>query len=247
METLTFKKYGMNIKLSGATALIGPENSGKTTVFKLLTNKVKNDSVYLDRKKLNFYKLDFLRKNIMCVFDINDFYTSYVKEELAYFLKKFKVDNREISLKVSQITHYFHLEDIIDVQINTLSVEEKSLIKILSFLIVNPLVLGIDNLFGYISLDNFLNVLKYSKERNIALIYATYDIEKVKYADEIHIINNFKSVKYGKADEVFKDKIIRELGLEKPFLIEMNEFLRDYELIESDFISINDGVMKLWK
>ena len=247
MEILTFKKYGMNIKLNGNTALIGPENCGKTTVFKLLTNKVKNDSVYLGKKRLNSYKLDFLRKNIMCVFDIEDFNTDYVKDELAYFLKKFKVDSKEISLRVAHITHYFYIEDIIDVRINSLNVEEKSLIKILSFLIVSPLVFGVDNLFGYISLDNFINILNYAKERNIAIIYATTDIEKTNYADEVHIINNFKSVKSGSCKEVFKDRLIRQLSLEKPFIIEMNEFLHDYELLNSDFVSINDGVMKLWK
>lgn len=247
METITFKKYGMKINLNTITALIGPENSGKTTVFKLLNNQVKNDSVYLDRKKINSYKLDFLRRNIMCVFDIENFYTNYVKEELAYFLKKFKVPNQDISLKISNITHQFHLEDIIDVQIDSLNVEEKALIKILSFLIVNPLIFGIDNLFSYISLDTFLEIIKYAKERKIAIIFTASDIEKLSYADEIHIIDNFKSIKSGTVKDIYKDKVIRDLGLEKPFLIELNEFLKDYELINTEFNSINDGVMKLWK
>lgn len=247
MQVLFFKKYNMEIKLNESTAIIGPENCGKTTIFKLLTNKVKNDSVYLDKKKLNSFKLEFLRRNVMCVFDIEDFYTDYVKEELAYFLKKFKFDNKEISLRISQITRFFHLEDIIDVQINNLNVEEKSLIKILSFLIISPLVLGIDNLFGYIPSTQVLNILKYAKERNVAIIYATSDIEKVAYADEVHIISNFNKIKSGSVKEIFKDKIIRDLGLEKPFLMELNEFLQDYELTQVDFDSINDGVMKLWK
>ena len=247
MESLNFKKYDMIINLNKSTALIGPENCGKTTVFKLLTNKVKNDSVYLDRKKLNLFKLDFLKKNIMSVFDIEDFYTDYVKDELAYFLKKLKFDNKEISFRISQATHFFHLEDIIDVPIDTLNIEEKSLIKILSFLIVNPLVLGVDNLFGYISISQVLNILNYAKERNITIIYATTDIEKVSCADEIHIINGFKSIKSGNVKQIFKDKIIRELGLEKPFLNELNEFLQDYDLTKEDFASLNDGVNRLWK
>ena len=247
LESLIFKKYGMKIKLNQITALIGPESSGKTTVFKLLSNRVKNDSLYLDRRKLNDYKIDFLRKNVMCVFDAEEFNSEYVKEELAYFLKKLKVSDSEISARVSNITHYFHIEDIIDYKISALNVEEKSLIKILSFLIVSPLILGIDNLLGYITYEKAELVSKYARERNIALIYATTDAEKLAFADSIHIIHKFKSIRNGSFDEIFKDKIIRELGLEMPFLKELNEYLKDYELTDRDFNSINEGVSSLWK
>lgn len=247
METLTFKKYGMKIKLNQITALIGPENSGKSTVFKLISNKVNNDSVYLDRKKLNDYKIDFLRKNVMCVFDIEEFNTLYVKDELAYFLKKFKFSDSEISLRIANITHYFHMEDIIDFKINALNVSEKSLIKILSFIIVSPLIMGIDNLFGYISYESASLVCKYAKERNIALIYATTDVEKQVLADNIFIIHKFRNIRSGSVDEIFNDKIIRELGLEMPFLKEINEYLNDYDLTDRDFNSINEGVNALWK
>lgn len=247
LETLTFKKYGMKIRLDQVTALIGPESSGKTTVFKLLSNKVKNDSVYLDRKKLNDYKIDFLRKNVMCVFDIEEFNTLYVKEELAFYLKKFKFSDNEISSRVANITHYFHIEDIIDYKIDALNVSEKSLVKILSFIIVSPLIIGIDNLLSYISYDSACLVIKYAKERNIALIYATTDAEKQALADNIFIIQKFRNIRSGSADEIFNDKIIRELGLEMPFLKELNEYLKDYELTDRDFSSINEGVNALWK
>ena len=247
LENLNFKKYGMKIKLSNITALIGPESSGKTTIFKLLSNKVNNETVYLDRKKLNDYNIDFLRKNVMCVFDIEDFNSEYVKEELGFYLKKIKDTESNISAKISNITHYFHIEDIIDVKICNLTVEEKCLIKVLSYLIVSPLILGVDNLFSYISMDSTELVIKYAKEHNIALIYTCTDVEKLKFADDIHIINKFKSIRFGNYNEIFKDKIIKELGLEIPFLKELNEYLKDYELIDRDFSSINEGVNALWK
>ena len=247
MKTLFFKKYIMEINLGQSIALIGPENCGKTTIFKMLTNKVKNDTVYLDNKKLNDYNIEFLKKNVMCVFDIEDFFTDYVKEELAYLLKKLKFKNSEISFRISQITNYFHLQDIIDIKISNLNVEEKALIKILSFLIVNPLIFGIDNLFGYISLEKVRNILNYSKERDINIIFATTDIEKVSLADEICVIDKFRLIKSGLPSEVFGDRIIRNLGLDKPFLDEINEFLHDYDLIKDDLKSINDGVNTLWK
>lgn len=247
LEALYFKKYGMKVKLNQITVLIGPENSGKTTVFKLLSNKIKNDSVYLDRKKLNDYKIDFLKKNVMCIFELDDFNTEYVKEELAFFLKKLKENDNVISAKITNVTHYFHIEDIIDYKIGALTIEEKCLIKILSFLIVSPLILGIDNLFNYISLEKTELVIKYARERNIALIYTSTDVEKLRFADDIHIINKFKSIRNGNYNVLFKDKIVRELGLEIPFLKELNEYLKYYELTSRDFNSINEGVNALWK
>jgi ABC-type lipopolysaccharide export system ATPase subunit len=64
-----------------------------------------------------------------------------------------KENDSKISFKISSIIHYFHIEDIADYQINSLTVQEKCLIKILSFLITNPLVLGIDNLLSYLQPD----------------------------------------------------------------------------------------------
>ena len=52
----------MKINLNKITAVIGPESSGKTTIFKLLANKINNESVYLDKKRLNDYEFDFLKK-----------------------------------------------------------------------------------------------------------------------------------------------------------------------------------------
>ena len=79
----------MKINLNKITAVIGPESSGKTTIFNLLANKINNESVYLDKKRLNDYEFDFLKKNVMTIFDFESFLTDYVKDELSFYLKKF--------------------------------------------------------------------------------------------------------------------------------------------------------------
>ena len=247
MEVLEFKKYGMKIKLNGITCVIGPENSGKTTLFKLLSNKINNESVYLDKKKLNDYKIDFLRANVVTIMDFESFQTEYVKEELGYFLKKLGFSASDISSRISTVTHYFHIEDIIDYKIEVLNIEERCLVKILSFLIVNPGILGIDNLFPYLSQSKVLDIINYVKENNISLIYTSTNPEYLVYADEIKVIYKFRVVKSGTPDEVFTDKIMKDLKLQKPFLKEINEYLKDYELVKEDFDSINDCVGALWK
>lgn len=247
MEILNFKKYGMKIHLKKITAVIGPESSGKTTIFKLLANKVKNDSVYLDRKKLNDYNINFLRNNVMTIFDFENFNTDYVKEELAYYLKKLKIDSSEISSRVASFTHYFKIEHIIDFKIEFLNVEEKCFIKILSFLIVNPMILGVDNLFSYISKEKTSLIMRYIKEHNISLIYTSTNPEYLLFADEVMVINNFRLIKSGDRDIIFKDKVMKNLKLEVPFLTEINEYLRYYDLVNEDFNSINECVGALWK
>ena len=247
MEYLNFEKYDMKINLKSITAIIGPASCGKTTIFKLLSNKINNDSLYLDKRKLNDYKIDFLRKNIITVMDFESFKTEYVKEELGYFLKKLDFSEEEISAKVVQVTHYFKIENLIDYKIEYLTVEERALIKILSFLIINPLVIGIDNIMSYLSLEKVKLIIDYIKENKLTLIYSSTNPEHLIYADEIKVINKFKLVKSGKPEDIFKDKVIKDLKLAIPFLTEINEYLKYYELTDKDFSSINECVGALWK
>ncbi len=247
METLIFKKYNMKINLNKITAVIGPESSGKTTIFKLLANKINNESVYLDKKRLNDYEFDFLKKNVMTIFDFESFLTDYVKDELSFYLKKFNYNEKEISSRVSLVTHYFHIEDLIDYKIAFLNTQEKCFIKILSFLIVNPDILGIDNLFSYLNNDQVKLIIDYVKDYNISLIYTSTNPEYLLYSDEVVVINNFKLVKSGETKKVLKDKILKDLKLPMPFIIEINEYLKYYELVDKDFETINECVGALWK
>lgn len=244
---LDFKKYGMKIKLKQITCIIGPESSGKTTIFKLLSNKINNESVYLDKKKLNDYKIDFLKKNVITIMDFERFKTEYVKEELGYFLKKLKISDNEISSRIANFTHYFHIEDIVDLKLEYLNVEELCFVKILSFLIINPTILGIDNLFSYLSKEKVDDIVDYIRENKISLIYTSTNPEYLDYADEIKVIYKFRLVKSGSKEEIFNDKVMKELKLVKPFLREINEYLKDYELVKDDFSSINECVGALWK
>lgn len=61
------------------------------------------------------------------------------------------------------------------------------------------------------------------------------------------MINKFKLVKSGKPEDIFKDKVIKDLKLAIPFLTEINEYLKYYELTDKDFSSINECVGALWK
>ena len=247
MELLVFKKYGMKIRLNQVNAIIGPANSGKTTVFKLLANRVNNDSVYLDKKRLNDYKISFLKRNIMVVFEFDDFNTEYVKEELAYYLQKLGYDKELISSRVAEITHYFNIDDLVEYKIDYLNVEEKCFIKLLSFLICNPKVFGVDNLFSYLSNKKVELVMEYVSKNGISLIYTSTDAEKLIYANEIFVIDKFRCVKSGAKGLIFKDKIVKDLKLSLPFMVELNEYLKDYELIDQEYDTVGKCVGALWK
>ena len=54
-------------------------------------------------------------------------------------------------------------------------------------------------------------------------------------------------VKSGETKKVLKDKILKDLKLPMPFIIEINEYLKYYELVDKDFETINECVGALWK
>ena len=66
--------------------------------------------------------------------------------------------------------------------------------------------------------------------------------------DKILIMNKGKKEIYDKTDIVLsKEDIFKELGLSLPFIYDINNLLKSYELINENHIVIKELVDLLWK
>ena len=153
MEKLEIQEYNLNIKLDGVVNIIGLPASGKTYLLKKLINKIPSTDIFIDGQNIKNLPLDYLQKNIAVVFNDNKFNTEYAEEELIYYQDKLGI-SRDISTeKIKNLAKYFNIEELLVSKINLLKENEKILIKILSLLIINPSILGIDNLLTYLTIE----------------------------------------------------------------------------------------------
>ena len=73
-------------------------------------------------------------------------------------------------------------------------------------------------------------------------------MEELLYMDKILIMNKGKKEIYDKIDIVLsKEEIFKELGLSLPFIYDINNLLKSYELINENHIVIKELVDLLWK
>ena len=249
MDKLVVKKMDVNIELNGLiTAVIGPTNSGKTTLLKKLCNKIDNSDIFIDDINIKEYDITFLRNNLVVVLDDDIHYTDTVTDELFFHLNELGYSPSEITSKVENILKYFKMEKLAHEYLDSLYMEDRMMVKILSYLIINPKVFAIDDLMSYLDDKRIDKILDYIKDNNITLIYVTTNTEFLLKADNVVVMNNFKSIMNSNVQSVLNgNSILPYIGLKLPFIVDLSQNLILYDLI--DKVMTDDGklVSKLWK
>lgn len=249
MKTLEVRDMNISIKLDGiSTSIIGNSSSGKTYFLKKLINKIPSEQIYIDEVKISEYDISFLRNNIFVVFDDDTFKCEYVAEELFFYLNILGYTIDEITNKIKDIINFFNLSSWENKRIDSLSVEMRTLIKILSMLICNPKILGIDNLFPYLHQEHRELIIKYIKKNNISLINVISDGEYLKYTDEVVVLNECVSIFKGSVKELLNgNSILPYIGIKLPFSVELSSNLILYGLVDKIYFDNSKLVNKLWK
>lgn len=248
METIEFKNLELKIKLTHFINIIGPISSGKTTLLKTLINKYPNDNLFIDDKHISSYDLDYKRKNLtVCLNDLT-FFTEYVKEELVYFQNYLNIDPDISYENIKKFNKYFNLEELMEAKIEYLTISEKALIKILSLLIINPSVLGLDGIFNYLSVELKLKVIKYAKKHQISILNVTSTAEELLLGTDIIILDNFKLKAYDKTKNILdNDKLLTEIGFELPFVVNLSNGLNYYDILNKKYYNIKSLIGAVWK
>ncbi|MCM1370289.1 MAG: ATP-binding cassette domain-containing protein [Clostridium sp.] len=222
-ETL-FENLNLEIKLGTVNTLVGPNKSGKTTLAKILAGIIKTDSVYFNGELI---KNKELQKNVI------------------YISNSTKIEKKDIKkLKKLEFSEYFNINDIL--QKKYFNKEDISTLLIIKSLLTNPKILIIDNILHLVNIKD--DVLKYAKDNKITLINITNDMEESLLGDNIIILNNKKIILNSKATTVLKkEKKLNENKLTLPFMIDLSNKLKFYDLIKTDILDMNEMVDVLWK
>lgn len=248
MNTIVVKDMDVSIQLGIITNVIGPSNSGKTTLLKKLCNKVDNSDVFIDEDNINDYDITFLKNNLVVVLDDNQFNCEYVAEELFFFLDKLGYRIDEITKKIDSISKYFKINNLLDQRIDFLPIKYRMLVKILSLIIIDPKIIGIDNLLLYLDRSQVSLLVKYIKERNITLINVTTDSEMLSIGEDVVVMNNFKAIICGSVKSVIDgNSILPYIGIKLPFAVDLSHNLILYGVVDKVINDSRKMVDKIWK
>ncbi len=229
----------------------GSNNCGKTTLFKILSGKIKIDEgIFYKEKRFNEINLSKLSQIIGVVTDIEDqFHFTTVRQELFYQLDKLELKSTEYKQTYKEILDFLDLKPIINKNISDLTHYEKLKLVLAIELSKKPKILLLNNLFIYMNKKEQIKIMEYIKQlKGMTIIIFNTDLELATYSDYLHLLHKGELILSGPAIAVFeKDSIINKLGLELPFMVDLSLKLKYYNLNDAIELEMNRMVDNLWK
>ncbi len=250
-----FKNINLSFECNTIYSIVGPNNCGKTLLFKLLTGLINTEN-YITCYNItlsDFNKNEYI-KNIGVVECVNkkSFLFKNVIDELVFPLYNLNYSKRVSLNRINKMLELFKLENIIKKNINDLTLYEKQKLLIIIALLHKPKVLLIDsalNIFGRKECHEIMNVLrKLTIDEDLSIINFTSNLNESLDSDYLLLLNNYQILKViKKSDLINNDKLFYENNLEIPFIIDLNTKLNLYNLVNNTYNDVKDLVNEIWQ
>lgn len=168
----------LNIEDGEAVALVGEDESGKTSLLRILAKLEKPSKGQVYIRDIPLEKLNFR----------TDLQAGYVPaspvflekksvyENFKYILKNWGLTESEIENKINNIIIEFAIEKIKDTKVKELSLEEKYVLSLIRLSLRELDLLMVDNIFDKLSdatMDVVCDLIKKLKTKKTTLIVAT--------------------------------------------------------------------------
>lgn len=244
-----FKGINFTLRKGKTLSIIGTSNSGKTTLLKILNGELNyNGEVLINGIEVNKENFNALRKCIAVVFRETPFITEMVKDELRFSMEEMNISQQDIKKELDELNDYFGINKILNSPLKGLCLNDRTLVKILSYALMKPTYLALDDLLSDLNTRTKILLLNYLNSKNILLIQVTSNIEDIMYTDYTLCLYNGISAIDGKTLDVLEnEKVLKRLGFSLPFMIDLSIQLRLYGLLEKNYLNKEAMVKNLWK
>lgn len=244
-----FKDVNFFLRKGANLSIIGSSGSGKTTLLKILNGELEYDGeILINGVDVNKDNFDALRKCIAVVYRETTFISELVKDELRYSLENINVSPKVIKERINEINDYFGINKILNKSINNLTLNDRTLVKILSYAIMEPTYIALDDLLIDLDTRTKILLLNYLNSKNIMLINVTSNMEDVLYTDYTLCLYDGINAIDGRTLDVLKnEKVLKRLGFSLPFMLDLSIQLELYGLIGKTYLNKESLVKNLWK
>ncbi len=237
-----YNDFNLEIPKNNFITILGTNRSGKTILTKIISGIIPTtDTCILDNISLNKNTvLTYLTKLGVVSNDFNqEFLFKKVKEELAYPLLNLGYPEAKLNKRIKDISKYFEIEDLLNKNIEDLSISKRKLLLIIISIIHEPRLVVLDDAFLEMNKSDkyfMINKLNNLKKKGLTILNLTSDIETTITSDKIYILDNFNLEDY-KEDSRFKES----------FIIQLSNKLKELEVTSQTYFNMEDLVGALWK
>lgn len=248
-KTEVFKDVNFFLRKGKTLSIIGTPGSGKTTLLKILNGELTYEGeVFINGIEVNNDNFSALRKSIAVVFRESSYLADTVKDELRYSLENMNVDPVKIKEKINEINDYFGINKLLNKSLRSLSLNDRTLVKILSYAMMEPTYIALDDLLIDLDTRTKILLLNYLNTKNILLINVTTNMEDILFTDyTLCLYNGINAIDGKTLDVLENEKILKRLGFNLPFMIDLSIQLELYGLINKIYLNKEAMVKDLWK
>ncbi len=258
-EESSFKaidSLSLNVKQGEFVVIIGHNGSGKSTLSKNLNAILMptNGEIYIDnlntKKEENLWDI---RQTAGMVFQNpdNQIVATIVEEDVAFGPENLGIEPKEIRIRVEESLKSVGMYELRDRQPHLLSGGQKQRVAIAGIIAMKPKCIIFDEATAMLDPSGRKEVMKtikrLNKEENITTLHITHFMEEAVQADRVIVMEKGRKVLEGTPREVFSNiKMLREIGLDVPYMTELSSLLREVGLeISNDILTVDEMVMEL--
>lgn len=248
-----FNKINMSFNEKSYYSIIGSNNCGKTTLFKLIAGFIpSNNTITCNNIDLNPITIGDYITNLGVVSRVNkkSFTYNKVLDEMMYPLCNLGYSKSSSLDRIKEVLNLFNANDFLNKSINELDYYDKHLLLIMIAILHKPKVLLIDSVLEIFSFDirkEIVKVLKKIVNNGMTVISFTNLLDEAYYSDKIILLDNYKIIGEYTPDFIYQDdKLFYEHNLEIPFLVDLSIKLKMYGLINKEYKSMKEMVDDLW-
>lgn len=236
--------------------LAGVSGSGKSTLLETICYLIKKISgeILFDNKTIeDKNNLNIFRKfsGIMLQYTEKQFFNNTVEEEITFNLKRNKVNNEEIKIKLNEILEKLGIDKkLLDASPFEISGGQKRMIALASVLISSPKILFLDEPTAGLDFESkkiFMASLKsLNKNFKLTIIQSSHILEDIiEYGDTVLILNkNKKFINGNPRDLLFSKETLNNYGLKEPEIYKYIEELKKFGVKDIDNIKTNSELIK---
>ena len=250
---LSYKDFdSINISFEDKTyySIIGSNNCGKTTLFRLITgiipsnNAISCNNIMLNRENIHNYIVNL---GIVERIHQKSFIYNSVVDEMTYPLHNLGYRNKKCLERINEVLELFNVSSFIDKNINELDYYDKQLLLIMIAILHKPKVLLLDSVLCVFKEKTRNKIVKVLRGLEITIINFTNSLEEAYESDKIILLDKFKVIgEYIPSDIYNNDKLFYEHGLEIPFMTDLSIKLKMYNLVDKEYSSMKAMVDDLW-
>lgn len=233
-KTEIFKHLTFDIKKCKWTTIVGLNGSGKTTLVSLINNKYDYSGNISINNKDSKISLD----EVLVIDDSFDYEDIYVSELLQkYYNKK----------KINKIINDYGLKRMINKMVHELNDSEKIVLMFCLKLSQSSNIIIIDNLLNKLLNQDRERIIEILNKMSSNVINITTHMDDTLLGDNIIIMDKGKIVLNGTKEDVFeKNDIIKKVGLDLPFVVDLSVKLKYYGLVDRIYFNMEELIDTIW-